>query len=157
MSYSQITINGQVHRLRKPDARRIRLVRKGKRLKEKIEALQKELQQINQELIALASQHRGNETIVRLDGIDCYASVVFGQTIHFDPGKMQHIEQETPQELFEELFIKQVTYKPREALELFLQGKQKGEFARIKEDIVNAMVIKDKKPGVKYYAKQNKP
>ena len=154
MSYSQITVNGKTHRLRKEDARRIRLVRKGKRLKEKIEALQKELKVINEELIKIAAHRRGNETIIRLDGIDCYASVIFGQSISFDPGKMQTVENETPPELFEELFNKQITYKPKEALELFLQGKQKGEFARIKEDIVNAMVIKDKKPGVKYYDKK---
>lgn len=152
--YSQITIDGKTHRFRKEDAELVRLVRKGRDLDDQIKALKAQQNELNVRLVNLAKGRKGKDSVVQLDGVDCYASVSFGTTVSFKAEKMRGLA-EGRQEQFDQLFDTRVEYKPRKALETFLSSEPTGSDRELKAGIVRAMQIKTKKPGVRYYEKKS--
>lgn len=152
--YGQITINGEKKRFLKEDLRIIQLVRAGKMIRDKIKDMEKQYQEVEAALIEIADGRKGEQNLVHLDGIDCRASISFSQSVSFDTMKLLIAEEMLGADDFMDIFQRETRFKPQPTLEIFMKQKRHGTEEDVQKIISKAMIVKNRKPTVKFREKK---
>lgn len=149
-TFKRTQINGKKYDLPPQEVEVEKLIRKGLTLADKISSLNFQMNQIKEQLTALARLRRDGETTINLKGITGDAFVTFRETYVCDD-RVKEIKHELGS-LFDRFFQKKEDWKTSKDLKKFLEGEHAlglKEPEKIKTLIRSHVEKKETKPNVK--------
>jgi len=151
----KVMVDGEVFYLEAEIAEAVRLIREGLKLQEEVGRLKEELDWRKRRLAEIGKRRRNGRRSVKLDGILGVAKVVWKQEVKADTDKVEEISAALGPEWMGKFFTRVSEYKPTRDLLKFLQQKPRTAKERqVRENLLQAIEIKEYKPQVKLERKE---